>query len=131
MWKLWLDFYKVCNLTPNTDIEKLNEFRDVSLTTAAVITSYSRIFMSKIKENIIDRGGNVYYTDTDSIVTYIPLEDSLIGNGLGQFKLEYKIKEGFFVSNKTYYLNLSENIFDKSKNKYISYIIKSKSVKSD
>lgn len=58
--------------------------------------------MNKIKLDILDKGGSIFYTDTDSIVTYIKLDDSLVGLKIGQFKLEHEITEGFFISNKTY-----------------------------
>jgi hypothetical protein len=82
-----LDPIKVQSLTSKTDMEKLNEFTDVSLSTAAAVTAYARIYMSKIKQDIIDKGGNIYYTDTDSIVTDITLDDSLVDNDLDKFKL--------------------------------------------
>jgi DNA polymerase type B, organellar and viral len=91
------------------DMEKDKEMKDVSLSTAAAVTAYSRIFMSKIKLDILNKGGEIYYTDTDSIVTNIPLDNDLVGNKLGQFKLEYKIKEGYFISAKTYCLVLNDN----------------------
>ena len=69
-----------------------NEFKDVSLVISATVTSYAIIYMSKIKLDVLSKGGNIYYTDTDSIVTDIPLDEHLIGNDLGQFKLEYRIK---------------------------------------
>jgi hypothetical protein len=68
--------------------------------------------MSKIKLEILKRGGKIYYSDTDSLVTDFPLElidSNLIGKGLGQFKLEYLIKEAYFISNKTYCLSLYDN----------------------
>jgi hypothetical protein len=69
-----------------------NEFKDVSLVISATVTSYAIIYMSKIKLDVLSKGGNIYYTDTDSIVTDIPLDEHLIDNDLGQFKLEYRIK---------------------------------------
>jgi len=66
--------------------------------------------MSKIKLDILNKGGYIYYTDTDSIVTDIPLDESLIGPNLGQFKLEYEIKKGYFISAKTYCLVLKDNL---------------------
>lgn len=126
-----IDYFKVCNLTSKTDVEKLNEFNDVSITTAAAVTAYARIYMSKVKLDIMDKGGNIYYTDTDSIITDIALDNNMVGNELGQFKLEYKVKEGYFISNKTYYLELSEKKFDTFANKWISFIIKSKTVRSE
>ena len=52
---------------------------------------------------------HVQNTDTDSIVTDIPLDKSLIGPNPGQLKLEYEIKEGYFISAKTYCLVLKDN----------------------
>lgn len=80
------------------------QFNDVSIATSAAITSYARIYMSKIKLDILKKGGNIYYTDTDSIVTNITLDN--VGNNLGEFKLEHKIKKGYFLSAKTYGLIL-------------------------
>lgn len=94
-------------------IESEGEFKDVSLVISAAVTSYAMIYMSKIKLDILSKGGNIYYTDTDSIITDIPLRDNLIGKDLGQFKLEYKIKEAYFISNKTYCLVLQEGSFNK------------------
>ena len=79
------------------------------MSTAAAVTSYARLFMSKVKLDILNKGGHIYYTDTDSIVTDIPLEESLVGPKLGQFKLEYEIKEGYFISAKIYCLVLKDN----------------------
>jgi hypothetical protein len=125
-----IDYIKVQKLSVNTDMEKFNEFRDVSLTTAAAVTAYARVYMSKIKLNIINKGGNIYYTDTDSIVTDIPLDENLIGNELGKFKLEYRIKEGYYISNKTYGIDLADKIVGED-GKEVSYIIKSKAVSQD
>jgi hypothetical protein len=102
-----LDYYKV--LKANSNVEESKQIKDVSLSTAAAVTSYARIFMSKVKLDILNKGGNIYYTDTDSIVTDIPLNESLVGPNLGQFKLEYEIKEGYFNSAKTYCLVLKDN----------------------
>ena len=98
-----LDYIDVLNHT-NKDIEKLHSFDDVAISISAAVTSYARIYMTKIKRDILARGGNIYYSDTDSIVTDIELPNNLVGNDLGQFKLEYKIKEGYFISSKTYCL---------------------------
>nr|YP_009744359.1 hypothetical protein [Xylaria hypoxylon]QIE13215.1 hypothetical protein [Xylaria hypoxylon] len=88
---------------------KLNqEFKDVSLVISAAVTSYARIYMNKIKLNILKKGGKIYYTDTDSIITDIPLNNNLIGKDLGQFKLEYVIRRGYFISSKTYGLILED-----------------------
>lgn len=74
---------------------------DVSIAISSAITSYSRVYMSKLKLDIL-KTGSIYYTDTDSIVTDIKLEDKYVGNEIGKLKLEHTIKEGYFISNKTY-----------------------------
>ncbi|KZT15563.1 hypothetical protein NEOLEDRAFT_1081995, partial [Neolentinus lepideus HHB14362 ss-1] len=104
-----LDFMKVLEKESKTNIENnLDLFKDVSIATAAFVTSYARIFINKIKLEILENGGNIYYSDTDSIVlnnTY--LNNNWIGDNIGQFKLEYVIKEAYFISNKTYCLVLN------------------------
>ena len=112
-----LDYMKV--LQEFKTEEKSNEFKDVSLVISAAITFYARIHMSNVKLDILNKGGKVYYTDTDSIVTDITLDKNLIGNNLGQFKLERIIKEGYFISNKTYCLVLQEGSFNKKDNSII------------
>ena len=44
----------------------------------------------------------LFYTDTDSIVITKPLPDYLVGNKLGQFKLEYEINQAVFLAPKVY-----------------------------
>jgi hypothetical protein len=92
--------------------ETNNEFKDISLVIAAAITAYARIHMAEIKLDLLGNKGNLYYTDTDSIVTDIALDSKLIGNKLGQFKLEYEIDKAYFISSKTYCLVLKEGSFD-------------------
>lgn len=53
--------------------EQFNTVRNVSVGISAAVTSYSSIFMLRIKQYILSSGGQIYYTDTDSIVTNIPL----------------------------------------------------------
>lgn len=109
-----LDYFKVLNNEKNnSNLEKhLDIFNDVSIIIAAFIASYARVFMLQIMLEIVRLGGKIYYTDTDSIVTDISLETlnpNLVGKGLGQFKLEHDIKEGYFITNKTYCLVLNNN----------------------
>ena len=72
---------------------------------SAVITAYARIHMNKLKLNILNKGGKLYYSDTDSIVTEIELPNYLVSaNKLGLLKLEHVLQKGIFISNKIYYL---------------------------
>lgn len=82
--------------------EDFNIVRNVSVGVSAAVTAYSSIFMLIIKKYILDLGGKIYYTDTDSIVTDIPLPEEYIGKGLGKLKLEHKILRGYFISSKLY-----------------------------
>lgn len=115
-----LDFIKVLDKESKKNLEKhLDIFKDVSIAITAMVTSYARIFMNIIKLIIINNGGLLYYTDTDSLVIDINslhLISQFIGNDLGQFKIEHYIEEGFFISNKTYCLVLDNGkIIIKSK----------------
>ena len=89
-----LDIIKILEKESKKNIEnKLDLFKDVSIATAAFVTSYARIFINKIKLEILENGGNIYYSDTDSIVldkTYLNV--NWIGDNIGQFKLEYLIR---------------------------------------
>ena len=87
---------------------KEDPFKDVSIAIASAVTAYARIHMNKVKLDILDKGGLIYYSDTDSIVTNKALDPSEIGPELGLFKLEYQVKRGNFISSKTYCLALNE-----------------------
>jgi len=49
-------------------------------------------------------GVKVYYSDTDSVVTNVPLPDWMVGTELGQVKLEYVVKKAVFLAPKVYAL---------------------------
>lgn len=59
-----------------------------------MVTSYARIFKNKIKLQILNLGGKIYYSYTDNLITDIDLNNinsKLVGKELEQFKLEYII----------------------------------------
>nr|QWO71444.1 DNA polymerase [Termitomyces sp. T8] len=73
---------------------------------SAAITAYARIFLNQFK-NIKDNpylGG-----DTDSIIMTTPIDENFIGTGLGKFKLEHVIEEGFYPSKKFYLIKTNKN----------------------
>lgn len=72
---------------------------DTNIAVASAITSYARIYMSYFKNN---SDFNLYYSDTDSAVINKPLPDNLIGNALGQLKLENTITKAVFLAPKVY-----------------------------
>jgi hypothetical protein len=103
----------------NKSSYKEEKYNNVSIALASAITGYSRIFMNKVKIDILNKGGFIYYTDTDSIVTNIKLDNNLVGTEMGKFKLEYEIVEGYFISNKTYsFITNDDEIVIKNKGSF-------------
>lgn len=117
--KLGMDLNKV--LKSHTDRE-IKAQSGSSVCISAAVTSYARITMNKHKLDILAKGGNIYYSYTDSIVTDTSLPKELVSKtDLGKFKLEYKVKKGIFISKKTYCLVLADGVMIK----------KAKGVKAD
>ena len=88
-----------------------NSYNNVSVAISAAVTAYGRIHISKLKNLILDLGGKLFYSDTDSIVTDIKLPENLVDNQeIGKVKLEHKlVKRGYFISGKTYLLVLDND----------------------
>jgi hypothetical protein len=91
-------------INSNTDIyynEKDDFYHgtEINIAIASMITSEARIFMTFFKNN---PDFILYYTDTDSVFINKPLPDYMIGNNLGQFKLENIIKKAIFIAPKVY-----------------------------
>jgi hypothetical protein len=72
---------------------------DISIGIAASCTAYYRVALSYFLNS---NDYNVYYHDTDSIITDKPLDKKFVGKELGQLKLEYKINKGVFLAPKVY-----------------------------
>lgn len=102
-----LRYREVLNNKSNKDLEIVNQFDDVSIPIAAFVTSRARVVMNKMKLALHKKGTTIYYTDTDSLVIDKMLPNELMGDDIGEFKLEKIIKEGIFISGKTYCLVLS------------------------
>jgi hypothetical protein len=79
--------------------EEIYHGTEVNVAIASAITAEARINMSIFKNNPEFK---IYYSDTDSIVTNKPLPDSMVGNALGQVKLEYVITKAVFLAPKVY-----------------------------
>jgi hypothetical protein len=71
------DYYKMSNKSNKSSIVITN------VAIASAITSYARIHMIPVKTNV---NYPYFYTDTDFVFTQYPLNENLIGSGLGQFK---------------------------------------------
>lgn len=93
------------------DKERLG-YENSSVAISAAVTAYVRIHISQIKLDIMNMGGSIYYSDTDSIVTNIELPSNFVSpTELGKLKLEHNIKHGIFIIGKTYCLITDENKF--------------------
>ncbi|KAI0999605.1 hypothetical protein K3495_g8591 [Podosphaera aphanis] len=72
--KFGLDYIKVRNIEKYKENRKeYNDFSSIS--TASAILSYSRIYMAKAILYVLNNGGKIYYTDTDSLVIDIKLPE--------------------------------------------------------
>ena len=104
-----VDFKEACNynrINKNIKTFQESDINNVSICISSAVTAYARIFMNKVKLDVINNKGNIYYTDTDSVITDVPLNSNIVGSEIGKFKLEYKLREGYFISNKLYCLVL-------------------------
>jgi hypothetical protein len=90
------------------DCDSKNISVNQSLPSAIAITAYARMYMFNIIYKLIDLGIVIYYMDTDSIVVNAPIPSDLVGNGLGLFKLEYDVAQGYFISPKLYALKTTD-----------------------
>ena len=72
---------------------------EVNIAIAATVTAGGRLWMSLLKNR---QDFEVYNTDTDSLFIAGDLPKELIGDNLGQFKLEYEIKKAVFLAPKAY-----------------------------
>ena len=73
---------------------------------ASAVTAYSRILIDKIKRKILKHGGILHYSDTDSVI-FSNLSYKIFGVNLelGGLKIESKVKEGVFLSPKSYIIH--------------------------
>jgi hypothetical protein len=104
--KSLISFHKDTELTiMNDSFEGDSTNQNISIGIGSAVTAYSRIFMSKFKNN---EDYKLYYTDTDSIYIDKELSPEFVGGELGQFKLENIFKEAIFLGPKVYG-GISEN----------------------
>lgn len=78
---------------------------EVNIAIASAITAAARVQMSVFKNNPLF---NLYYTDTDSIVIDKQLPESMVGDKLGQLKLEHVVNRAVFLAPKVYGLITEE-----------------------
>lgn len=109
-----LDIVKIASKQSD---EERQMFNVTSVPISAAITAYGRIDIYKLKMDIMKMGGNIYYSDTYSLVTDIKLPDSMVNtNEIGKLKLEHEIQKGIFISGKTYcFITKNNELINKAK----------------
>jgi hypothetical protein len=73
--------------------------QDVNIAIASAVTAGARMWMSILKNNPLFK---LFYSDTDSIVINKQLPSYMVGEELGQFKLEYVINRAVYLAPKVY-----------------------------
>lgn len=68
-------------------------------------SAYSRIALMEGIRYLVDKGFEVYAVDTDSLHTNGHLPAEIVGEKIGQWKLEFVAREGVYPLPKLYYLN--------------------------
>lgn len=107
----------------------------------AAVTAHSRALLYRYLKNPLDAGGQVYYSDTDSIVYSVPCKhspkhgDEMVpfgkgyapawqvcmtsamptGEAVGELKMEYAVDRGHFAAPKLYMIEADGKIVVKSK----------------
>lgn len=87
-----LDFVKVLNYENYDEKKTTGSYKSVSISTAPATISYARVQMAKMLLYVLNNGGKLYYTDTDSIVTDIELPNDVIHpKEIGKLNLEHVV----------------------------------------
>ena len=100
------DNEKLLILEKNLNYNKSKSILNYNVAIAAAVTSYARMLINEYK--MMD-GYEVIYSDTDSIVLNKELPKEYVNNDIGKMKLEFIIKEGYFVNLKTYGIITEDN----------------------
>ena len=80
--------------------------KGIYVTTAAAVTSYSRVHINTVKLRIINElKGKVYYSYTDSIITHTQLPEYMVQpTNTGKLKLEHTVQCAVMPAPKLYIL---------------------------
>lgn len=72
-----MDFIKLVNQFKDNETTNLNI---TFIVISAAVTAYARIHITLLKKDILQKGGSLYYLDTDSIVTGIQLDKTRVSD---------------------------------------------------
>lgn len=82
----------------------------VQVQIAAYVTSYARLELLKAFEILEDMNAEIYYCDTDSIVSNKKLPPEMLHKSkLGLWDVEQELKEGIFIQPKLYFEENAKN----------------------
>ena len=84
---------------PEKSLTENFSFSNISVSIASAISAYARIHMSQFKNS---NKYDLFYSDTDSVYLNEPLDSSLVGQEIGQMKLEQIFEEACFIAPKVY-----------------------------
>ncbi|MEM3290887.1 MAG: DNA polymerase [Candidatus Micrarchaeaceae archaeon] len=102
-------------------VEEIIKSDKIHIQISSWITAVARFRLYKIMKKLIDNNYEVYYCDTDSIVTNANQEQMkslgilIDDNELGALKLEHEINEGYFLLPKFYFIDSEDCQESKSK----------------
>jgi hypothetical protein len=78
------------------------DFKKRNLAYATIISSKARIKLFKALRDVINSGGELYYTDTDSI--FAGYDKNNLNKSVGEIKWQKIYEDAVFISNKFYFL---------------------------
>lgn len=70
--ELGTDIVKFINKFSIKD-ESSSNYKDVSVSVSAALTAYGTIHITKPKYDVLNKGGKIYYSNTDSIISGLHL----------------------------------------------------------
>lgn len=81
---------------------KPGKYLNISLPISAAVTAYARMNIYQYKNSVVSPGGTLYYSDTDTVFTSIPIPEDMVSADLGMMKLEYQAEKAIFLAPVSY-----------------------------
>lgn len=82
--------------------DKWVDFKKRNIAYSSIVAAKARIKLNNALNLVLQDGGELYYTDTDSI--FAGYDDNRLGQSLGEIKWTEVHEDGVFISSKFYYL---------------------------
>ena len=85
------------------EVPSLIKSEYIQVQVASYVTSRARLVLLKALRDVVNRGGNVYYCDTDSVVCDIPFSVEIVDKSkIGFWDLESEPIKGLYIRPKVY-----------------------------